>query len=167
MVRSAIELAEVTTEDPHLGLPDPSELGSIAGDLGLYCADVAQMETPFKIELARQAEAAALDADPRIANSEGASFDTNLGRERLRQLARLRRRVSLEQLLSERRSGGARGRIDGARLLVFAGAQLLRPGKAGRHRPHRRRASRPPPGSREGGNAEGAGGLRAAHRAAR
>src|SRR6185369_11965190 len=80
MVRSAIELAEVTTEDPHLGLPDPSELGSIPGDLGLYCSDVADMETPFKIELARQAEAAALDTDPRIANSEGGSFDTNTSR---------------------------------------------------------------------------------------
>jgi PmbA protein len=80
MVRSAIELAEVTTEDPHLGLPDPSELGSLPGDLSLYCADVAAMETPFKIELAKQAEAAALDADPRIANSEGGSCDTNLSR---------------------------------------------------------------------------------------
>jgi PmbA protein len=80
MVRSAIELAEVTTEDPHLGLPDPEELGSISGDLSLYCADVAQLETPFKIELATKAEAAALDADPRITNSEGGSFDSNLAR---------------------------------------------------------------------------------------
>ena len=38
------------------------------------------METPFKIDQAMQAEAAALDADPRISNSEGASFDTNLSR---------------------------------------------------------------------------------------
>jgi len=80
MVQQAIELAEVTTEDPHLGLPDPSEFGSIPGDLGLYCPDVAEMETPFKISLAKEAEAAALDADPRIANSEGGSFDTNLSR---------------------------------------------------------------------------------------
>ena len=80
MVRQAMELAVVTTEDPHLGLPDPSELGSIPGDLSLYCPDVARMETPFKIEQALEAEAAALDADPRIANSEGASFDTNLSR---------------------------------------------------------------------------------------
>lgn len=80
MVESAIELAEITTEDPHAGLPDPSELGSVGGDLGLYSPDVAQLETPFKIELAKQAEAAALDADPRIDNSEGASFDSNLSR---------------------------------------------------------------------------------------
>jgi PmbA protein len=80
MVKQAMELAEVTTEDPHLGLPDPSELGSIPGELSLYRDGVASMETPFKIDQALQAEAAALDADPRIANSEGASFDTNLSR---------------------------------------------------------------------------------------
>src|SRR5260370_12083983 len=80
MVRQAMELAQVTTEDPHLGLPDPSELGSLDADLSLYCSDVAQMETPFKIELAKQAEAAALDADPPIANSGGASFDNNVSR---------------------------------------------------------------------------------------
>src|SRR5262249_24501807 len=78
MVKSAIELADITTEDPHLGLPDPSELGSISGDLSLYCADIAQLEAPFKIEQAKIAEAAALDFDARVANSEGASFDTNL-----------------------------------------------------------------------------------------
>jgi PmbA protein len=80
MVRQAMELAEVTTEDPHLGLPEPAELGAIAGDLGLYRPDVAGMETPFKISQALEAEAAALDADPRISNSEGASFDTHLAR---------------------------------------------------------------------------------------
>jgi len=80
MVKSARELADVTTEDPHLGLPDPSELGSLPGDLALYCSDVAQLETPFKIAQAMEAEAAALDYDPRITNSEGGSFDNNLSR---------------------------------------------------------------------------------------
>ena len=40
MVRSAIELAEITTEDPHAGLPEAAELGSIGGDLGMYCGGV-------------------------------------------------------------------------------------------------------------------------------
>jgi PmbA protein len=80
MVQSAIELAEVTTEDPHAGLPEPDEFGKIEGDLGLYSADVAGLDTALKIEQAKRAEAAALDADPRIANSEGASFDSNVGR---------------------------------------------------------------------------------------
>jgi PmbA protein len=80
MVASAIELAEITTEDPHAGLPEPSELGALRGDLRLYSDDVAQLETAYKIELAKRAEAAALDSDARISNSEGASFDTHLGR---------------------------------------------------------------------------------------
>ncbi len=79
MVRSAIELAEITTADPHAGLPDAGELGSIAGDLGMYCGDVAGLGTELKIGMARRAEDAALRADARIVNSEGASFDTHLG----------------------------------------------------------------------------------------
>jgi PmbA protein len=80
LVQSALELADITTEDPFAGLPDASELGSLGGDLGLYCADIEQVDTPRRIELARRAEDAALTADPRIANSEGASFDSHTGR---------------------------------------------------------------------------------------
>jgi PmbA protein len=80
LVKSAIELAEVTTEDPHAGLPEPEEMGAIPGDLALYSADVEALETPFRIDAAKRAEAAALDADPRISNSEGASFDSHVGR---------------------------------------------------------------------------------------
>jgi PmbA protein len=80
MVRSAIELAAITTEDPHQGMPDADEMGAISGDLKMYNDDVAALETPLKIEMARRAEEAALTADPRISNSEGASFDTHLGR---------------------------------------------------------------------------------------
>jgi PmbA protein len=80
LVRSAIELAAVTNHDPHAGLPEPEEMGAIPGDLKTYSGDVAGLETELKIETARRAEAAALDVDPRISNSEGASFDTHLGR---------------------------------------------------------------------------------------
>ena len=80
LVKSAIELADITTEDPHAGLPEPEELGALAGDLQLYSPDVEQLETALKIETARRAEEAALSADPRISNSEGASFDTHVGR---------------------------------------------------------------------------------------
>ncbi len=79
LVASAIELAKVTTEDPFAGLPEPEELGLTDGDLGLHCGDVAALEASRKIDLAMKAEAAALDLDPRISNSEGASFDTRLG----------------------------------------------------------------------------------------
>src|SRR5690348_17354569 len=40
LVKSAIELADITTEDPHAGLPEADELGSIDADLGLYSASV-------------------------------------------------------------------------------------------------------------------------------
>jgi PmbA protein len=79
MVRSAIDLASLTTEDPHAGLPDTAELGSIEGDLQLFSEDVAGLPADRKIDAAKRAEAAALAFDPRITNSEGASFDSNIG----------------------------------------------------------------------------------------
>ncbi len=79
MVGSAIELAAITTEDPHAGLPDEDELGSIDTDLQLYCDDVPALDTAFKIEQAKEAETTALELDARITNSEGASFDSNTG----------------------------------------------------------------------------------------
>ena len=80
MVKAAVELAEITTGDPHAGLPDQNALGPIEGDLRLYSEDVERLETPLKIDAAKRAEEAALSADPRIVNSAGASFDTHLGR---------------------------------------------------------------------------------------
>ena len=79
MVRSAINLAGLTTEDPHAGLPDAEELGSIPGDLKLFSDRTAELPTEERISLARRAEAAALAADPRITNSEGGSFDSSVG----------------------------------------------------------------------------------------
>jgi PmbA protein len=80
LVASAVELAEITTEDPHAGLPDPEEMGSIDGDLKLYSADLETLEPERKIASARCAEEAALAFDPRISNSEGASFSNHVGR---------------------------------------------------------------------------------------
>src|SRR5690242_1381250 len=75
MVSSALALAEVTSEDPHAGLPDPSQLGSLHGDLDLYHADVYSLSSAERIEYARRAENAAITSDKRINNSEGGSFD--------------------------------------------------------------------------------------------
>ena len=79
MLSSALELATITTEDPFAGLPDESELGKIDTDLQLYSDSVTELPADKKIEWAKQAEAAALSADPRIANSEGASCDSHVG----------------------------------------------------------------------------------------
>jgi PmbA protein len=75
MVSSALGLAEVTSEDPHAGLPEASQLGTIGGDLDLYFEDVYSLSGEQRIEYARRAEKAALDSDKRINNSEGGSFD--------------------------------------------------------------------------------------------
>jgi PmbA protein len=79
MVRSAIDLAALTTEDPFAGLPDPEELGSIGTDLQLFSNETADLATEDRIEMARRGEASALAFDPRITNSEGGSFDSNVG----------------------------------------------------------------------------------------
>ena len=76
MTESALELARVASEDPHAGLPDPDELGSLDGDLRLYSDEIESIDTDFKIARAKAAEEAAFARDPRIANSEGASFGT-------------------------------------------------------------------------------------------
>ncbi|MEO7144162.1 MAG: metallopeptidase TldD-related protein [Bryobacteraceae bacterium] len=79
MVESALALARVTSEDPFAGLPDPGEFGQVNGDLKLYFDDVAGLRAQRKIEMAREAESAALAVDSRINNSEGGSFDSYLG----------------------------------------------------------------------------------------
>jgi len=82
LVESALEIAAISTEDPHAGLPDPSELGSLSTDLRLYSDDINSIDTAYRIAQALETEEAALSADPRITNSEGASFGSYTG-ERL------------------------------------------------------------------------------------
>ncbi len=79
MLKSALELAKITSEDPFSGLPDPAQLGSLSGDLDLYSSDVYSLPGQERIAYARRAEKATLDADPRIKNSEGGSFDAATG----------------------------------------------------------------------------------------
>ena len=132
---------------------------------GLYCADVAALETGRKIELARRAEAAALAADPRIANSEGASFDSHLGRHVFANsrgfAGEYRTSYCSLSAVPVAREGESMERDYWFSLARgFAGLE-----NAGGGRPHRRRARPAPPGRRQGGHPEGARGLRAAHRA--
>lgn len=81
MLKSALELAKITSEDPFGGIPEPSQLGSLSGDLDLYSADVYSLPGQERISYAGRAEKAALDSDPRIKNSEGGSFDAATGRK--------------------------------------------------------------------------------------
>ena len=74
VVDEATALARVTSEDPHAGLPDPNDLITAIPDLELAEQGGEELSPEAKIELARRAEAAALESDPRIANSEGAEY---------------------------------------------------------------------------------------------
>jgi PmbA protein len=80
MVRAALELAKITSVDPFGGLPDRAELGKLEGDLRLYDEAIEDLTTEWKIDQALRAEKAALDFDPRIQLTEGASFDSHVGR---------------------------------------------------------------------------------------
>jgi PmbA protein len=79
MLKSAIELSKITSEDPFAGIPEADQLGSLSGDLDLYSADVYSLPGEERISYAQRAEKAALDFDPRIKNSEGGSFDAATG----------------------------------------------------------------------------------------
>src|SRR5262250_224334 len=81
MLKSALELAKITSEDPFGGIPEASQLGSLQGDLDLYHEDVYSLPGAERIDYARRAEKAAMDFDPRIKNSEGGSFDAATGRK--------------------------------------------------------------------------------------
>ncbi len=77
LVSDTCALAKAVVEDDQSGLPDKNLMAEDQPDLDLY--DPTRLETEAQIELARRAEAAALAADPRVTNSEGAEFDSSSG----------------------------------------------------------------------------------------
>jgi PmbA protein len=79
LVSGAMDLAQVTSQDPFAGLPEASAMGRLDGELDLYYEDVYSLPTAQRIEYARRAEAAALAADPRLKKSDGGSFDAATG----------------------------------------------------------------------------------------
>jgi PmbA protein len=79
LISGAIELARVTSEDAFAGIPEPDQLGSLQGDLQLYYDDVYSLPPEERIDYARRAERVALEADPRMKNSDGGSFDAAIG----------------------------------------------------------------------------------------
>ena len=74
LVDEATMLAKITAEDPCAGLPDPGELVACVPDLDLEDASDGAPTPEEKIEIARTCEAAALESDPRVTNSEGATY---------------------------------------------------------------------------------------------
>jgi PmbA protein len=74
-VAQAVELARLTEEDPFAGLPESADPAP-TDDLELYDGGTT-LSMEQRIALAVDAEQAAMKADPRIANSEGAAFDSS------------------------------------------------------------------------------------------
>lgn len=77
VAQKAAAMAVHTGEDPWAGLADPERLATEFPDLDLHHSWTLDVDAA--VELARECEAAALDADPRIENSEGAAVDTREG----------------------------------------------------------------------------------------
>lgn len=81
LVEDAIELAKLSQPDPFAGPPDASELSKAADhtDLDLYDPALGGIDAGSAIDRAKTGEKAALDYDPRITNSEGATFTRTQG----------------------------------------------------------------------------------------
>src|SRR5262245_38840582 len=77
LVDETCTLAQATAPDEYLGLPDPAANAPAVSDLGLFDAAAQGLDVEEKIALVKRAEAAALDFDARITNSEGAGLDTH------------------------------------------------------------------------------------------
>lgn len=71
----AVALAKVTAPDPYGGLPAAEELARSLPDLDLFDPAIGELEVEQATEWCKTAEAAALEVDPRITNSEGAEVD--------------------------------------------------------------------------------------------
>jgi PmbA protein len=77
LVADTCALARAVAEDPVSGLPEDGLYAGDCPDLDLY--DATELSTDEHIALAGRAEAAALGADPRVSNSEGADFNSSDG----------------------------------------------------------------------------------------
>jgi len=76
LIEDAIELARLSESDEFAGAPDPAELSSQSqwADLDTFDEALSQISADEALERALCGERAAFDFDPRITNSEGASF---------------------------------------------------------------------------------------------
>lgn len=76
-VQAALDIARYTSADPCAAPADPELLAFDAPDLDLY--HPWELDPDRAIALAAQAEQAALQADSRITNTEGGSFNSHVG----------------------------------------------------------------------------------------
>jgi PmbA protein len=74
LVDATVSLAQVARRDQHSGLPAPETLARELIELDLWDRDGHALPVEARVDWATRAEAAALGADPRVTNSEGAEF---------------------------------------------------------------------------------------------
>ncbi len=81
LVQDALELAALAQPDPFAGPPDKALLSKPAqhADLDLFDPAVDAIDGARALQMATRAEKAALDRDPRLTNSEGASMSRQSG----------------------------------------------------------------------------------------
>jgi PmbA protein len=79
LVTESVELALLAEPDEHSGLPDPADLATEIPELELYDPNAEDLDAGRAIARAIAGEKAALDADERVTNSEGASYSRVLG----------------------------------------------------------------------------------------
>ncbi len=81
LIEDAMELARLSEADEFAGPPDPSELSSPSEwpDLDTFDETVSEVAADEALARARQGECSAFELDPRITNSEGASFTRATG----------------------------------------------------------------------------------------
>jgi PmbA protein len=79
LARETVELALLAEPDPLGDLPRAEEMAREVPDLNLWDEALLDMRVDAAIELARRGEAAALKADKRVTNSEGAVFGRSVG----------------------------------------------------------------------------------------
>lgn len=72
--RQAADLATVAGPDSAAGLPDPAHRAGAAAVAGIEDPEYEALPPARGAEMARAAEAAAFALDPRVSNSDGASF---------------------------------------------------------------------------------------------
>ncbi|TMP21240.1 metalloprotease PmbA [Pseudoalteromonas sp. S2721] len=77
VVEKAIDIAKFTSDDPFNGIADKELLEFVPQDLDLY--HPWEVSPEQGVEFCHQAEQAALNADERIVNSDGASFSSHQG----------------------------------------------------------------------------------------
>nr|WP_160251289.1 metalloprotease PmbA [Mixta theicola] len=76
-VQAAVDIARYTSADPFAGMADRELLAFEAPDLDLF--HPWEIDPDKAIELAARAEQASLQADKRITNTEGGSFNSHVG----------------------------------------------------------------------------------------